>query len=141
MAVPPGGAIRTAPKRASAQAASGVSAIAAIGRKSLGREAGFDRRDQRRLAAEEMRGAGDVEQQPVGRIERRQRREAAAPVETMVEASQPRPADRLRPPAESGQMARASARPMPGRMARAAARRSTAAIRWAPLTLVTVTSG
>ncbi len=55
------------------------------GRKSLGREAGFSRRDHALLTAEEMCGAGDVEKQPIGGIERRQGREAAAPGEKMVE--------------------------------------------------------
>ena len=40
---------------------------------------------QRRLAAEQMGAAGDVEEQPVRRIERHQRREAIAPVGDIVQ--------------------------------------------------------
>ncbi len=43
---------------------------------------------QRALAAEQMRAAGDVEEQPVRRIERDQRREAVAPVGDVVQRLQ-----------------------------------------------------
>ncbi|GCC48831.1 hypothetical protein chiPu_0033187 [Chiloscyllium punctatum] len=40
---------------------------------------------QRALAAEQVRAAGDVEEQAIGRIERDQRREAVAPVGDVVQ--------------------------------------------------------
>ena len=78
---PPGAAMRTSagPKRASAQAAPSVSARAETG---LDAEAGDPRRDlvhERRLAAEEVSAARDVEQQPVLAVHRAPGREAVAP--------------------------------------------------------------
>ena len=46
----------------------------------MSRQCAGERAQQRRLAAEQMGTAGDVEEQPVGRIERHQRREPVAPV-------------------------------------------------------------
>ena len=48
--------------------------------KALPRQRAAQRIHQRRLAAEQMRAAGDVQEQTMRRIERHQRREAIAPV-------------------------------------------------------------
>ena len=56
---------------------------------------------QRRLAAEQMRAAGDVEQQTIRRIEADQRRVAIAPVGNRLRATAGRPPDRRPRPAGS----------------------------------------
>ena len=57
-------------------------------REALGAQAGENALQHRLLAAEEMAGAGDVEQQAARRIERHERREAVAPVGDAAEQLQ-----------------------------------------------------
>ena len=54
-------------------------------RKALPRQRGAYRLQQRGLAAEQMRAAGDVEEQTMRRIERHQRGETVAPVGDVVQ--------------------------------------------------------
>ena len=74
-------------------------------REPLGREARLDLLRQRRLAAEEMRDAGNVEHQPIAPIERDERREAGAPIGEALE--QPRLRLRVGLDRDKGGMARA----------------------------------
>ena len=67
-------------QRVSVRAQIEVPAIAALTAKPWRVSAPVSVPQQRRLAAEQMGAAGDVEEQPVRRIERHQRREAVAPV-------------------------------------------------------------
>ena len=99
------GAIFCAENRASAQDPRGLPATPARARDPLRGEALQAILDQRRFAAEKMRDAGDVEHEPVGAIERGERRIARAPVAETLE--QPRLFRRLRLDGDEGGMARA----------------------------------
>ena len=107
--------------------------------KTLMREPRDQIAGQRRLAAEQMRAAGDVEQQAVRRIEADQRRVAVAPVGDRLRADAGRPPDRRPPPAAIGYMARASASPMPGLSPSRAAASFSAVMRCADLIDATTT--
>ena len=96
--------------------------------------------DQRRLAAEQMRDAGNVEHQPVAPIERGERGEARAPVAEALE--EPRLFRRLGLDRdEAGERARASASDRPTVSPSRAASASTQTSRSALLTLATAASG
>ena len=127
--------------RATAQAQPTVSATAARAWKPCAREPRHDVAAQRLLAAEQMRAAGDVEQEPVRRIEADQRRVAVAPVGDRVEHAAGRPQDRRRRWRCAGYIARASASAMPGLSPSRAAASLTAASRSAPFTGSATTSG
>ena len=71
--------------RVNVRAQAEVLAIAALTAKPRRVSAPPDDLQQRALAAEQMGAAGDVEIEPVRRIERHQRREAVAPVGDVIE--------------------------------------------------------
>ena len=72
-------------QRVSVRAQTEVPAMAALTAKPWRVSAPHERAQQGRLAAEQMGAAGDVEKQPMRRIERHQRREAVAPVGDVVQ--------------------------------------------------------
>ena len=96
---------------------------------------------QRLLAAEQMRAAGDVEQQPVRRIEADQRRVAVAPVGDRDRAGARSASGSASATAMRGYIARASASAMPALSPSRAAASLTAASRSAPFTGSVTTSG
>ena len=71
--------------RVSVRAQIEVPAIAALTAKPRRAQRAAHDLQQRALAAEQMGAAGDVEIQPMRRIERHQRREAVAPVGDVIE--------------------------------------------------------
>ena len=80
--LPPGGMTTSAPrgaKRATAQAAPGVSATAALTAEALPLDARHELAEQRGLAAEQVSGSGNVEPDPVWRIDGDQRRAGQTP--------------------------------------------------------------
>ena len=96
---------------------------------------------QRGLAAEQMGAAGDVEKQPMRRIQRHQRREAVAPVGDVDQASWRRPPRRHRTLSSAGQIARALASGRPIERPRCAAASSSAKICSALFCLATTMLG
>ncbi len=126
------GAIFCAEKRASAQAARGLSGDAERDRDPLrGRSARRQSLDEPRLAAEQMRDAGNVEHQPVGPIERGERRVAGAPVAEAFEKLRllRRARPRRRRERDGARARRRATGPGSGRAARLAASTPTSRLR------------
>ena len=119
-AAAPGATTGAPPKRAAAEAAPGVSAIAAFAREALSHDAGEKIGEERCLAAEEMGGTGDIEHQPIGRIEGDERRVALGPVGDALRAAPASAAASSSTMSSAGIMARASASAWPSRRGRAA---------------------